>query len=106
MPGGRRVVFLGGAESLQLEEGGKTYVPGDIVQLPDIQRASLMQTGLRFGEVPETPEPEPAPDPPPALESADVSAAVIEARPLPVAPPTPADTTPRAAKAPTGKGDK
>lgn len=106
MSGGRRVVFLGGADTLQLEEGGKVYVPGDPVQLPDIQRASLMQSGHRFGEVPEVPEPTSAPEPPPPLESADVSAAVIAAKPSPVAPPTPDEPPPATIKAPAAKGGK
>jgi hypothetical protein len=106
MPGGRRVVFIGGADTLQLEEDGKEYRPGDIVQMPDLQRARLGQMGLRFGEVPEKPEPAPVPDPPPPLESADVSRAAIENKPRPVAPPTPYAPAPADPKAPADKGDK
>lgn len=75
---GRRVVFLGPGELQVDPPDGKFYQPGEVVSLPDMQRASLSANGLRFGAVPDKPEPEPSPDPPPPLESAEVSAAVIE----------------------------
>jgi hypothetical protein len=58
-------VFLGGADYIQKEEGGKRYLPGERVPgLTNAQRASLVAAGLRFGTVHHepvvTPEGEPA----------------------------------------------
>lgn len=77
MPAGHRSVFIGGADELQLEEGGKVFHPGDVVTMPDLQRASLTASGHRFGAVPDEPDPEPVPEPPPPLESAEISKAVM-----------------------------
>lgn len=83
MPG-RRVIFIGGADDLQLEPGGKLYHPGDPITISDIQRASLTASGHRFGAVPEVtgadPEPDPAPEPPPPLEPAEASRAAVATR--------------------------
>jgi hypothetical protein len=58
-------VFLGGADYIQKEEGGKRYVPGERVPgLTNAQRVSLQAAGLRFGTIHHepvvTPEGEPA----------------------------------------------
>lgn len=58
-------VFLGGADYVQKEEGGKRYLPGDrIPGLTNAQKASLQAAGLRFGTIHHepvvTPEGEPA----------------------------------------------
>jgi hypothetical protein len=92
---GHRVVFLGGADRLQVDPpDGKFYEPGDTVTLPDIQRANLTAAGLRFGAVPDKPEEEPPPAPPPPLEPAETSATVIEQ-----AAPARAPATPRSREA-------
>jgi hypothetical protein len=90
---GRRVIFIGGADTLQLEPDGKEYLPGEPVTMSDLQRASLTRAGLRFGSVPEATESEAEPEAPPPLESAEASAAVMaapKAKAAPVAAPDPA----------------
>lgn len=80
MTGGRLVVFLSGADELQLEAGGRVYHPGDTIQISDAARASLARTGHRFGAVSDKPPPPAPPAPPPPLVPAQDAAAELEAR--------------------------
>lgn len=44
------LVFLGGSDTLQLEEGGKVYLPGDPLpkNLSQARRVSLQSAGIRI----------------------------------------------------------
>lgn len=68
MPG-PEIVFIGGSDTLQLEDGGKAYQPGDVMpaSLSTDRRLSLQRAGIRFEM--RYPEPEPAPAAKPAKDA-------------------------------------
>lgn len=45
---GRKMIFVGGADTLQLKPDGEVFLPGALVTVSDAQRLSLQADGLRF----------------------------------------------------------
>lgn len=69
---GPEVIFVSGADTLQLEDGGKTYQPGDAMPASFAweQRLSLQRAGVRFED--RYPEPTPEVKPSKAATAAPV----------------------------------